>query len=84
MNTTRHILNHRSGMLELVLDETSGEYHLRYVSVTCADEDFIRDLRRWVRQIGHGWQKRNGHQTVPLNFSTELRQGKFKPEGKQL
>ena len=88
MRTTTHILNHQhSGtVLELVLDEETGGYKLRFHSPPFADEDFLRDLRRWIRQIGRGWQKRKGHaeQTVTAKFSTQLSKGKFKPEGKQL
>jgi hypothetical protein len=88
MRTTTHILNHqRSGnMLELTLDEEIGGYRLRFHSPPCADADFLKDLRRWVRAIGRGWQKRNGHsnrqgqQAVTVNFSTKLGEGKFKPK----
>ena len=59
--TTTHVLNHqRSGnMLELTLDEETGGYKVRFHSPPCADEDFLRDLRRWIRAIGRGWQKRD-------------------------
>jgi hypothetical protein len=78
--TTTHILNHqRSGnTIELALEEETGGYTLRFHSPPCADPDFLRDLRRWIRAIGRGWQKRNAKQAV-VNFSTELSKGKFKP-----
>jgi hypothetical protein len=76
MRTTTHFLDHqRSGnMLELTLDEETGGYKLRFHGMPIADEDFLRDLRRWIRQIGRGWQKRNdksncnGEQAVTANF----------------
>jgi len=61
MKETVHIFNHRrSGLtLELVLEEKTGAYKLRLHSPpACADEDFLCDLRRWIRAIGRGWQKR--------------------------
>jgi hypothetical protein len=69
MRETRHILNHpRTGnTIELTLDEETGGYKLRLTPPRCADEDFLRDLRRWIRSVGRGWQKRNGHNGNP-NF----------------
>jgi len=79
MRETRHILNHqRSGnVIELTLEEETGGYKLKFHGVPIADQDFLRDLRRWIRAIGRGWQKRNGHQAV-VNFSTKLSKGTFK------
>jgi hypothetical protein len=61
MRETRHILSHRrsGNTLELTLDEASGTYIIRQVTVYESDEGFLCDLRRWVRAIGRGWQKRN-------------------------
>jgi hypothetical protein len=60
MKTTTHILNHqRSGnTIELMLEEETGGYKLRFHSPPFADADFLRDLRRWIRAVGRGWQKR--------------------------
>jgi hypothetical protein len=78
MRTTTHILNHRSGLcVELILEEPTGAYRLRVHSPpVCADDDLLCDVRRWVRSVGRGWQKRNGisncgEQAVTMNFSTE-------------
>jgi hypothetical protein len=85
MRETRHIFNRRrSGMtLELVLEEETGGYTVRFHSPpVCADEDFLCDLRRWIRAIGRGWQKRHGkssgQQTVTAKFSSQQSKGKFK------
>jgi hypothetical protein len=59
MRTTTHILNHQSGnVIELTLEEETGGYKLKFHGVPIADQDFLCDLRRWVRSIGRGWQKR--------------------------
>jgi hypothetical protein len=55
MSTTRHILNHRSGDLELVLDEETGNFDLYFRSQPLPDPDFLRDVERWCKQIGTGW-----------------------------
>jgi hypothetical protein len=55
---TTHILSHSVATIMLVLDEETGGYKLRLTLPRCADEDFLRALRRWIRQIGRGWQKR--------------------------
>jgi hypothetical protein len=83
MRETRHILSHRSGTLELVLEEESGAYTVRFHSPPCAVPDFLRALKIWIRAIGRGWQKRNGKnicngdQTVTTNFSSQQTKGKF-------
>jgi hypothetical protein len=60
MRETIHILNHKKSgnTIELVLEEETGAYRIPFAAVTCADEDFLCDLRRWIRAIGRGWQKR--------------------------
>jgi hypothetical protein len=81
---TTHILNHRSGTLEVVLDEESGEYTLHFYSPPTTgntDEDFLRallrcdpdflcDLRRWILAIADGCQKRNGSVALNVDFLT--------------
>ena len=72
MKEATHVFHHQpsGNWLELTLNEATGGYKLQLTQPVCADDDFFRDLRRWIRQIGRGWQKRHGEQTVSVNFST--------------
>jgi hypothetical protein len=85
MRETRHILNHAACTIEMVLEEETGAYTIKFHSPPSrSDPAFLRDLKRWIRGVGRGWQQRtgrsnrNGEQIVAAKFSSQQTKEKFK------
>ena len=84
MRTTRHILNHPAGRIEIELDEDSGQFNLRFPSPLLPDANLKRDVHIWVGRIGREWARRNANGTAKVvKISTQLPKGTFKLEDDQ-
>jgi hypothetical protein len=82
MSTTRHILNHPAGTIEIELDESSGEFDLRFPTPLLNDASLKADVHRWVGAIGRGWARRNSNGSAKaVKISTQIAKGKFTMEG---
>jgi hypothetical protein len=80
---SHHILSHAAGSIELVLDEDTGEYQVRFLTPLNRHPDLLRDLRRWIRLIGRGWAKRHGTRIAGINFTDDNKTGSIQIERTQ-